>query len=1152
MINGVSIQDFEQTKVNGGSAAKISLSPSSKVNIYCPETPENHTSFSTVIAPDKENAVPVVASPKTPSDGKEKHAFNNETHHKYCMLRDGGRKRRHASKQIFSQVRKLSLSLSKYSNKKSHTINEKNHLNVKKMKHFTTKGAKTSGLSLNKLSNILQRASETDSLKSLQNYSLVCQKMIPSFIKSFEKKQRCVLKDVVVDRKLFVKENLKTCFRCTLKPQAIEAFLELQMVMEISQFVENRMHFIEGKPTFRSLLWYDGSLYTELLTGESGYQQQSNFYSAFQEKLKLNPLATLENHYYQLSEYLQEVDEKYSSFYVYLKYKRELQECDDVLKHKCDYSVFSLSVPFSCGVHLGDTIDELTALQESTLEIIRTFINLPKCDQGKKEHALSLLEVISAKIGYIKTSVSTSLQLSLFGIEHLLFDAAKSMAFNERKKYCGQRTTITKELISQINSIALSKIYERYCVQCEQPVNTKNSPSSEIVNPHQGSEIFGNEEVFFFGKVIDQAQCAEPGMLKKVIKNCNQHLEFQSKCFQIMQECDVDEVLIQETNVLDMAERQDKHTTRLKSEAVEAYIDLAMTYETLHFLNCLMASKNNQMRTRGLLWYDTSLFSDLIHNQSKVQSLLQGPAMPSAKDLIDRTISEIKSELDVISNCSNSVNYTYAFQIMTRELSELSELKIFMKSKPAIVTYINFSPFVASLHFGNSLTDLNYNYNQLSDYLEVLLSTSKKDLGKIAHTLKIMKTIEFIKVLAYKPGISSFDFISCNVLHNRKKHSQALKRQTQEEKPIQNSHSFKTRTKVSTEDSTPSSSKKPKVLPSIKEKEENRVKSDIRPRKVFAPRYQDQHPVKRDCSKGSLQKKSKLCFLTSSNYRKEHVASASEVIRINGKDRKSSPLDQYKIKKLDSLAGKCQEASATTDTCEFTLDSKDQPRADSKCVYTSCPESIISIGSEHENASKPSDVPDNKLNNKFSEQKDLSNLSVCSMDTNTSEKQENMKELKSATGEQEEMEKNICPIGTQEVPRNESINWNNWSFSTARDQYPQFPAPASSWHCSLYSGYQNGNNPRGVTQGYPHVSFNTQSTNPYNSSSAFPLPNPYITNQTYPGFSEQIQAPMYSVAGSFGANMLYNYTDPSSSSTQNPVPMPYSYSSTGWPWGSWQ
>ncbi|XP_071970104.1 testis-expressed protein 15 isoform X2 [Engystomops pustulosus] len=1167
MINGASMQDSQQTKVIGSSPSKMSLSPTCKVTVSL-ETPEDHSSNFTAIVSNKENTIPMDPSLQAPTDETEKHAVNCETSGKDFKSHNG--RKRHSSKHMFSHIRKqrtsLAMSISKGSSKK---INE-NEKKLQRNKEFATitfKVAKTSSLLLSKLSKILQKASETDSLKLLQNLKLMCKNIIPAFIKAFEKKQDCGFKKVIVDRRLFVKQNLKTCFKCPLKPQAVEAFLELQMILETRQFVENRIHFIEGKPTFRSLLWYDGSLYAELLTGEFGYQQQSPFYSAFQEKLRLNPLTTVKNHYTQLSEYLQEIDETDSSYYVYLKYKRELQECEDVLKRECDHAAFSLSIPFSCGVHLGDTIDDLTALQKSTLEVIGTLINLPNCDPGKKEHALSLLEVISAKIDYIKTSVTTSMQLSLFGIEHLLFDAAKAMACHETNKCGGQTRTITKGLINQINSIALSKLYEVYCAQSEQPVNIKKS-SSEILNSYESSEYFGKHDVFYFGKAIDKARCAEPGVLKKMIHDCKLHLEFQSKYFQILQECIVDEVLIQETNALDMAENPEKCTILLKPEAVEAYIDLAMTYETLHFLNCLMALKKNQERTRGLLWYDASLFSDLIQHQYRVQSFLEGNILPTAIDIIDGTISEIKSELDVISSCSNSVNYTYAFQIMTRELSELSELKSFMTSKPAIATYINCSPFVVSLYYGNSLGELSHNYNQLSHYLGILLSAPKKDLGKLAHTMKIMKTIELSKVLLFKPGTSRFSFITCHVLHNRKKQNLAIKGKIPKEEHIITSQYPRKRinTKVPADEDS-SSPKKQKVITSHgktskKKREENQVLSDLRPGNLFeifttGPQQNDRLPIAKDSVNGSTQKNSKSLLPRSSKCTKVYGISATE-IKIYGKDDKTSPPGQDKIK-IDPFVGKCKETSGASVTTEFTLDSKNQSQEESKCVKTPSPESIISnpVSEDINN------IQENKVIDELSKERDpsvdenSSILSVCSMDLNTPEEQENIRQLNSTPGKQEEIKKKQSPTSNEEIEKSKSTTWNSQSVLPASGQYPQFPVSTTPWQYSLYGWYQNSNNTGGITQGYPCVSYNTQSENPYNRSSAFTVPNAlqYSRNQPYSTLSGQIQAGMFSVSGSFGANVPYDYTASLSSSNQNPVPIPYSYNSnanTGWPWDCWQ
>ncbi|XP_040199324.1 testis-expressed protein 15 [Rana temporaria] len=713
-----------------------------------------------------ENAVPAISSPKLTSEKKEVLT-------KKCLKVKKDIKELLCTKKMLLHAKKYHSCHTKIktSKKKTDSACEKNQHKGKKVKHSTLTTAKkneVSRLLLGKLSKILQNASETDSLNSLLDCRSLCKKMLPVFIKSFERKQKCTWRDVIVDRKLLFSNHLNNGFRSTLQPQAVEAFLELQMMIETTEFIENRIRFIEGRPTFRSLLWYDGSLYRELLAGEAGYQQQSHFYTAFQEKLNDSAVTTLESLCSRLSDFLQEIDDKNSSYYVYLKYNRELKECEDVLKHDCDYSAFSLSIPFSCGAHLGDTVEDLVALQKSTLEIISRFIQLPKVEPEKKEHALCLLEMISAKIDFLKTSVSKSMNLSLFGIQHLLFDASKMMVFKERKALDGNKMIVlTNEIIGQINSNALSKLYEVFCVPGEEAWMADDNAELWNKIPDSHKSLSSHNDKFIVSKFIDQALHAKPDLLEQMICECQKHLHSQIKNFQILQECDIEKALIKDSNVKEITQRKDPLTTLIKPEAVEPYIELAMTSETLHFLNCVMASQKKKETKRGLLWYDTSLLSDLVQIQQRLASFVTGTMMPNAVDTIKSRIVDIKSELEVISSCSDSVNYAYAFQMMTRELSELSELKkMVFKLDSAIHEYINFSPWVVSLHYGSLTMELDHNYRQFSDFLGILMSSPKKDLGKMAHTMMIMKTIELAKALNDKNNNLPFDIITCQILQN--------------------------------------------------------------------------------------------------------------------------------------------------------------------------------------------------------------------------------------------------------------------------------------------------------------------------------------------------------------------------------------------------
>ncbi|XP_063776101.1 testis-expressed protein 15 isoform X3 [Pseudophryne corroboree] len=1187
VINGVSTKDSPLAKKDSTSAKQLAAS-TFKSNICSPETYEDHD-ISSVTISNKENAVPVISSPKMPTESKEICVESCETDDKDKKLHDAVTRRRYpvCTKRMFSQLRKQSSShakkLAKCSKRTSNSSSEGIQFTGQRKsikEGATTKSVRMPSL-LVKLSSILLKASKTCSLKSLQVCKLLCKQMLPVFIKSFEKKQQCVLKDVIVDRRLLFEQNLKTRFRCVLKPQAVEAFLELQMMMETDHFIENRMHYMEGMPTFRSLLWYDRSLYTELLKGESGYQQQSHFYTAFQNKLKLDASATLEKYFAQLSEFLNAIHAQNSCYYVYLKYNRELKECEDVLKHGCDHSEFSLSVPFSCGVHLGDTVDDLAALQKSTLEIITTFLNLPKCDSGKKEHALCLLEIISAKIDFIKTSVTTCLQVSLFGIEHLLFDAAKMMFFRERTKYSGQRKlTVAKESTAQKNSFALSKLHEVYCIPNEKTTFTEKQEDlwDGSADSNGSLGISQSQDVFFVGKIIDQARSANPRLLKQMTQDCKQQLEFQIKCFQLLQECDVSEVLIRESNILEITEKQYLLPTLLKTEAIEAYIELVMAYETLHFLNCIMSSQKCQKRSRGLLWYDTSLLSDLLHNQRLV-SFLQEDVTPNVIDIIDSTISEIKSELDVICDCTNSVNFSYAFQIMTRELSELSELKNFvLKSKSRVSTYIHFSPYSATLHFGNSSAELDYNYKQLSDYLDILISTPKKDLGKMAHTIKIMKTIELTKVFVLKADQSAIDLFTCQILQNRKKHDQDKAKKMQQ-KGLVNDQSPRKRicTGTSAESTTSFTPKKQKVIkssgkPHEKKRDETRVKSNLRAKlptgfSTTVLQRTDQSPVKKSHTKDSTQKeRKKLVFSSQKSKRQEYVkdiVTASKISKRSENDSKSnasSPQGFINRSESSSSLAKSPEASVSPDT-----HSKDQVVADSTHIVSTCDESIISTVPDLENISEPPDAHANKLKEESLRNKDtiptqpssndsVTSMDECSIDMNTSEEPKYHDQGNPITEVEEG--KQGSNSQTEQVPH-KPPEWNSQPMPPMSSPFPQYPGSANPWQYSLYLWYQNTSNASLMAQGFQGVSYNTQQANPYNQASAFPpvLQNSYATSQQYANYPSQMPTQMYPPSGPFGAAMSYSYTDQSSASKQNSVPNSYAYSSgvsSGWPWHSWQ
>lgn len=172
------------------------------------------------------------------------------------------------------------------------------YMNELKEKHCS---ANRSAL-IARLAQILRRADEASSLQILQEETKVCQTILPLFVKAFERKQECSFEQILISRDLLVEQNLWNNCRHKLKPCAIDSLVELQMMMETIQFIENKKRLLGGEPTFRSLLWYDETLYSELLGRPRGFQQQSNFYPAFQGRLKYNAFCELQDYHDQLIE----------------------------------------------------------------------------------------------------------------------------------------------------------------------------------------------------------------------------------------------------------------------------------------------------------------------------------------------------------------------------------------------------------------------------------------------------------------------------------------------------------------------------------------------------------------------------------------------------------------------------------------------------------------------------------------------------------------------------------------------------------------------------------------------------------------------------------------------------------------------------------
>ncbi|XP_057184106.1 uncharacterized protein LOC130550620 isoform X2 [Triplophysa rosa] len=294
----------------------------------------------------------------------------------------------------------------------------------------------SSDLSVNDISNTLKMADQTSSLAELGSLQSKCKNMLQQFILKFERDQIVSFNQSFVSRNLIVEQYLDhPPAHVDLKYEAVNSYLELQMMMEAWQFVENKMNFLKNKPTFRSLLWYDPSLYGELYKGEVGFQQQSSLFTSFQKMLAQEGYAKLQEYYmtHVSRIYQQLLVNPDASYYMYLKSKREVFEIEAAVRNPHDVKYFFLSVPLTAMINFGDSLESL----ENVHKVIMTFVETPSdqlpgtFDVGKAEHLSITCRYLQEKAFFIRSCKETLTKVSWFGTEHLLYDASKILIWQD-------------------------------------------------------------------------------------------------------------------------------------------------------------------------------------------------------------------------------------------------------------------------------------------------------------------------------------------------------------------------------------------------------------------------------------------------------------------------------------------------------------------------------------------------------------------------------------------------------------------------------------------------------------------------------------------------------------------------------------------------
>ncbi|XP_072570953.1 uncharacterized protein tex15 isoform X2 [Paramormyrops kingsleyae] len=288
---------------------------------------------------------------------------------------------------------------------------------------------------VNDISNMLKEADVATSIDKLISLRSRCEEMLQYFISTFESDQNVNFNEAIVSRDLIVDRYPNRPPKPVhLKYEALNSFFELQMMMEAKQFVENKIRFLHGEPTFRSLLWYDTTLYAELCKWKIMRQQQVSIYPFLHGNYSCDGCSRSHHHLY-IPNYLEQERSKDSSYYMYLMKRRESMENLTAQEHKLDSENFLHSVPLTCSVNFGDSLEILQVLQKY-LKLFRLahFNPLQETITTELDLHLSILcRLLHRKINYLVRPKVIDNHVSWFGFEHLLYDASKILIWKNQK-----------------------------------------------------------------------------------------------------------------------------------------------------------------------------------------------------------------------------------------------------------------------------------------------------------------------------------------------------------------------------------------------------------------------------------------------------------------------------------------------------------------------------------------------------------------------------------------------------------------------------------------------------------------------------------------------------------------------------------------------
>ncbi|XP_075565638.1 testis-expressed protein 15 [Pelecanus crispus] len=189
---------------------------------------------------------------------------------------------------------------------------------------------------------------------------------------------------------------------------------------------------------------------------------------------------------------------------------------------------------------------------------------------------------------------------------------------------------------------------------------------------------------------------------------CRQHFETLEKYFQTLQEKGVSALLIADENALGVVKKGGLGTAIVKAEAVETHVEVVMMCEMVRLLKNSIAKKVGAERFWSLLWFHLSLLPKLLHCQEQTASF--SLRKDDSRETLGRTVV-----------------------------------------------------------LATSGSQLDHNHNRFMGLLGHLTLDTRKDLGKMAHTMRMMRTIEYMKFVCARQGPSVLSLPVHQMLRNWRK-----------------------------------------------------------------------------------------------------------------------------------------------------------------------------------------------------------------------------------------------------------------------------------------------------------------------------------------------------------------------------------------------